>query len=345
MPAAAAPLPTSQPQASSTTASRSHAVNIFGGSQAQRENVASRLARLPEWHTKLKYESIAICLLTEGLFHESVRTEASTYNEQSVGRASSSSSTASSGPLAQAFLQSDLLGTIITIFHVDSHEKRQLLKAHGNDVLRSWAKDTLRQHLASMGSVGATGLILEPVLMDLAEQNSDEAHEDDAVLAKALTQKVSLKTTALPGTLIPAKHASKLVLLVFPRRETRPSEGLHRGKFPLPSLRGSLLFLGCIPFLPLLVHRNPASSTLLTLPSSHPSSLPPSLPSSLQSNGFSSTIAARTSSACRRTTWPWIVPTRLTGPCATQKPSVIKRWWQACPRARWCWGRKQRWTC
>ena len=227
MPAAAALRPTSQPQAG---------VNVYGGTQAQRENVVRRLAQLPEWHSKLKYESIAICLLTDGLFHESVFTEASTYNEQSVGRASSSS-TASSGPLAEAFLKSDLLGTIITIFHVDSHEKRQLQKAHGMDVLRSWAKDTLRQHLASMGSVGATGLILEPVLMDLAD-NSDEAHEDDAALAKALNQKVSLKTTALPGTLIPAKHASKLVLLVFPRRETRPSEGLHRGTFPpsfLPS--------------------------------------------------------------------------------------------------------------
>lgn len=162
MPTAASLRPTSQSPASYTTSlTRPAGVLIFGGTQAQRENVARRLARLPEWHTKLKYESIAICLLTDGLFHESVTTEASTYNEQSVGRASSSS-TASSAPLAEAFLKSDLLGTIITIFHVDSHEKRQLHKAHGMDVLRSWAKDTLRQHLASMGSVGATGLILEP---------------------------------------------------------------------------------------------------------------------------------------------------------------------------------------
>jgi len=258
IPAAAAIHPSSQPQATAAS-TRPAGWNVYGGTKAQRENVARRLVQLPEWHSKLKYESIAICLLTDGLFHESVFTEASIYNEQSVGRASSSS-TASSGPLAEAFLKSDLLGTIITIFHVDSHEKRQLQKAHGMDVLRSWAKDTLRQHLASMGSVGATGLILEPVLMDLAD-NSDEAHEDDAALAKALSQKVSLKTTALPGTLIPAKHASKLVLLVFPRRETRPSEGLHRGTFPpsffpffLPSIKDIKCSMTVSSFLPLLAH-------------------------------------------------------------------------------------------
>lgn len=257
------------------TTKRPPGVNIYGGTLAQRENVARRLAQLPEWHAKLEYESLAICLLTDGLFHESVTTEASTYNEQSVGRASSSS-TASSEALAEAFLKSDLQGTIMTIFHVASNEKKQLQKAHGMEVLRSWAKDTLRQHLASMGSVGATGLILEPVLMDLTEHNSDEAHEDDAMLAKALTQKVSLKTTALPGTLIPAKHCSKLVLLVFPRRETRPSEGLHRGtfiplspfsSFPSPSK-------SCTSFLPQNAHHRFIELFSCSSPFSIPFALP-----------------------------------------------------------------------
>lgn len=205
------------------------AVKIFGGTQAQRQNVATRLLQIPEWHTKLKHEAITICLLTDDLFHESVATEASTINEQSIDLPSSTSSSSSpSSPLAEAFLKGDLIGTILTIFHVDAQEKRHLIKVHGTDVVRSWAKDTLRQHLASMGSVGATGLILEPILMDLASQNSDETYEDDALLAQALVKKISLETSVLLGTLIPERHAGKLVLLVFPRRETRPSEGLHR---------------------------------------------------------------------------------------------------------------------
>ncbi len=206
------------------------AIQLFGGSEAERHNLATRLLRLKEW-PKLQQESIGICILRDGLFHESSNTEASTINDQSVASSSKASAAASSAPLAEAFLKGNLLGSILTVFHVDAKEKRLLAKTHGTEVLKSWAKDTLRSHLASMGSVGATGWILEPVLLDLADPDSDEAREDDTVLAKALTHKVSLKTHILPGQLIPAKYYAqpgKLVLLVFPRRETRPSEGLHR---------------------------------------------------------------------------------------------------------------------
>ncbi len=81
-------------------------------------------------------------------------------------------------------------------------------------------------------------LVLEPVLLDLSSET--EALEDDEELAWALSKKVALSAAAVPGSFVPPRflqqqqqqqqhhETGRVVCLVFPRREVKSSEWLHR---------------------------------------------------------------------------------------------------------------------
>lgn len=96
------------------------------------------------------------------------------------------------------------------------------------------AKDTLRRHLASMGGIieARHPLVLEPCLVDLSSET--EAVEDDEELAWALSKKQALVAEVVPGSFIPPRWLHEgaggphTVCLVFPRRDVRITEWLHR---------------------------------------------------------------------------------------------------------------------
>lgn len=106
-------------------------VHIFGGTDTERRSLEARLARLLGKSPQLQQESIGVVILADTF--AAPEEAASSAEQQPAG---ARPATASSVPLAQAFMEFPLSsGSLLTVFHVGERNRAQLVAAQGEDVL------------------------------------------------------------------------------------------------------------------------------------------------------------------------------------------------------------------